>query len=50
MNVLKLPVEHYAEEINAICARLNAIHGDLGRHSSRESIRYSTSGSTSTDR
>ena len=31
-SVLKLPVEHYADEINAICASLDATDGDLGPH------------------
>ncbi len=32
MNVLKLPVERYAEEINAICERLEATEGELARY------------------
>ena len=30
MSVLRLPVEHYADEINALCARLHATEGELG--------------------
>ncbi len=32
MSVLQLPVEHYAGEINAICARLDAAEGELARY------------------
>ena len=32
MSVLQLPVEHYAGEINAICARLGTAEGELALH------------------
>ena len=32
MGVLELPIERYAEEINAICAQLGATEGELARH------------------
>lgn len=32
MSVLKLPVERYVDEINAICARLGTTKGELSRH------------------
>lgn len=32
MSVLQLTVEHYAEEINAICAQLDATEGELALH------------------
>ena len=32
MSVLTLPVEHYADEINAVCARLDATQGGLECH------------------
>ncbi|MDE0665218.1 MAG: hypothetical protein OXH67_06450 [Acidimicrobiaceae bacterium] len=32
MSVLHLPAEHYAEEINVICAQLDASEGELARH------------------
>ena len=38
MSVLKLPVEHYADEINAICARLHAIEGELGLHTAFDAL------------
>ena len=32
MSVLRLPVEHYVDEINAICVRLDATGGELADH------------------
>ncbi len=38
MTVLKLPVEHYADEINAICERLHAIEGELGLYTAFDAL------------
>jgi hypothetical protein len=38
MGVLKSPVEHYADEINAICERLLATEGGLGLHTAFDAL------------
>lgn len=38
MSVLRLPVEHYADEINTLCARLHATEGELGLHTAFDAL------------
>ncbi len=39
MSVLKLSVEHYVGEINAICERLHATDGELGLHTAFDALK-----------
>ncbi|MYK74742.1 MAG: hypothetical protein F4017_09160, partial [Acidimicrobiaceae bacterium] len=38
MSELNLPVEHYADEINAICARLSVTQGKLALYNVRADL------------